>query len=576
MKKVVRVTFNIALIIVFVLIVLISVKTISNLKTQTIINQINETIEDQELIIGASEMLEAGIGIIGLGIAVWAGLNISSAISKNDAQELIEELEDKNKKINEICASMENINKNEFLKALLETSDDIMSIYWYDKFKDLECPQDVLCKLVIIEKLFSQMYHIHMGINRDNEYLEYAVEDMQRRIDETFNYIVKNRKSLEIEYSLDTIQNYLIFRESDGFFYKGYIEGGEEKAYKTYKNAIDGYLDVAENISCDFLKYPDIYKENEIDRDNAKVFCYFANRIGEVYSKMLQKCKKHKGIEDTIKKAEYYCSIAIKCSEEYECECEIYYRNLGCVYERIDNLNGENTFIHSEKILDNYGKALKFIVNRSYIIENITEKVYQVYLSYIKRCIEEKLQIRYDSYEDIKNIDNVIDNLSVNNKIEVQDLIEKAIEVSSFGIKDNIRKSLNIVMYGFSNAYIALLKFTKNIRLSKGFEEEKGIYLERAKWAVDTLEFLNITDTYSNQLRKLYEALEERYEDEKIELEKKAAEKKESIKKESTKEKEVGKKESPKKESAKKEPAKKKESTKGKEARRKKVQEDED
>ncbi len=451
-------------------------------------NQINfKTIEE-------SSLLSTGLEIIGLVIAVWTGISIINAVSRNEVNELKEEL-------NGIIKHMEDKNKNEFLLELLKTDTDEMSRYYYRKFKEESI---AFSEIIIVEQMFNKIYEMHSNGSMNNEIIIKEVEELEKIIKEkleNINTIDKKR----------LVKNYLEFRKAEILFYKGYALSDEEeieKAYEVYDIATGIYLKLISNFDIKFPKCKSIdelkedlhYKKINKYYNNYELFAYFANTIGEAYGNMVLNCPESEkdNIEKVAEKAIFYSELAVDCAKKYEINKEVYYKNLGCNYERKERIK-PNYCCNSEEALENYKKAFDLTINQSQLSKKQTGKVYYTYLTYSNKYIKNKLQLNYF------NITTISDEKDINEIIEKIDDMNK---ITLIAINDDIRRSSNIAMYGFANGYVALLKQMKNNKeIDKRFIENRKYYLEKMKWSIDTLDIMQINDNFDKQLKEFYKQL---------------------------------------------------------------------
>lgn len=469
----------------------------------------NKSDEDKDVIksIAEGSVISTGLDVIGLAIAVWTGLNIINAVSRQEVNKMKEDLNDiinSKEELSDIINKMENKSKNEFLIELLKTDKDEMSRYYYKKFKE----EDVsFSKLIEIEHIFNKIYEMHTNGNVSSEQIIRETEELEikiKEISESIDDICEIGK-------LRFIENYLNFRKAEGLFYKGYELRDEEKKYDTYAEAVLIYLDVASKLDIKFPKYEaklifdDNFWENDVNKyyNNSEITAYFANTIGEAYGNMALARPKSKEFEikSIASKAVFYGRFAVDCAEKHNINKEVYYKNLGCNYERLERIENNNSFFNSKNALDNYRKAFELTINKPQLSSKQMSRVYHTYLSYINKYIKNKLKIDFTEKKtnffkktnSLKDISDIIININEMNK------------VASIAIIDDIRKTSNIAMYGFVNGYISVLKQMKNNEeINEMFIKNSGYYLEKMKWSIDTLDIMNIKDTYCEELKSFY------------------------------------------------------------------------
>ena len=441
--------------------------------------------------ISESSLSTIGLEVIGLAITVWTGLNIINAVSRQEVNKLKEEL-------NNIINRMEDKNKNEFLLELLKTDTDEMSRYYYRKFKEESI---AFSEIIIVEQMFNKVYEMHSTGSMDNEIIINEVEEIEKIIKEKL-------ENINTRYKKRLVKNYLEFRKAEILFYKGYALSDEEeieKAYESYDKATKIYFKLISDLDIKFPKYKSVDKLNtkKINKyyNNYELFAYFANTIGEAYGNMVLNCPESEkdNIKDVAEKAVFYSKLAVECAKEYEINKEVYYKNLGCNYERKERIN-PNYCCNSKEALENYKRAFDLTINQSQLSKKQMWKVYYTYLTYSNKYIKNKLQLNYSNIATISDEEDIDD--------EIIEKIDDMNKIALIAINDDIRRSSNIAMYGFVNGYVALLKQMKNNKeIDKRFIENRKYYLEKMKCSIDTLDIMQINDNFYNQLKDFYKQL---------------------------------------------------------------------
>ncbi len=451
--------------------------------------------------IAENDIITTGLTIIGLAIAVWTGLNISNAVSRREVEELkakTENLQKQSDELTKIYDSLESLNRKEFFKELLKTSEDVMSNYFYNEFQKND--QVVKKDFLYIEQLFNQIYDLHTKEETAEKYIIEKVDELEKNINKILEKDKNNINKLT--------KSYLNYRKVEGLFYKGYKLKDRKEIDDNYDKAIKMYEELASEFGIKLPKYDaskiddDNYWKS-IYYDNHKLFAYYANTMGESYNEKIEKSfdMSEKETIDLAKRAVFYCKHAVNCAKIANISREIYYRNLGRAYERLEKAQGSK-FNYSDKILENYIKAFSFATNKPQISKKQVGKIYHTTLSYYHRYIKNMLGLLKIS-EDI-DVENIINCLNVENKEKLIDLIKSMNEIATIAINDDIRKSLNIVMFGFSNGYIILSKMKYN---NYYFSKDNEYYLEKMKWSIDTLKLMKIDDDYFKELRAFYEKI---------------------------------------------------------------------
>ena len=475
-----------------------------------------------------STLLSDGLVIISIAIAVWAGLNIANAIERKELDEANQKIKETNEKIdktneefstkiNPILDSTRSIQNSlgfMFYNTLLQTVDDEASKYLYQSFILLDDAQNHRCEeyypnMIIIEQIFVQLLRTHTSKQLRVSDLETMAEEGLSVIDSILGKNCENEDSIKVS----LIVTYLKYRKAELYYYLGYITGDHQKYYDCFIKAIELYLQVYPDFHAFVPKYipqqgaPE-YTGNKKYRD---ISMYFMNSIGDAYSRFILLAKpswkikinpeKYLEKADLIemgKKAVFYCSCSAKWTKPSE-KHEVYYRNLGCAYERLERQE-EQFGKYYAKIIFNYSKALESIANddtQSYRIQS----VYHTLIQYLKKYLDNKLKT-----EDVfKQTD-----LFINDQIQIieldtekQALLMKLYYITEFAKADNHRKTLQYSVNGLTLSIIILYKIKNPIVIEKcdlSIEDcVKGI-----KDDISILEMMGAHDPYSEELFSRY------------------------------------------------------------------------
>lgn len=446
-------------------------------------------------------LLASGLSIIGIAIAVWSGLNIANSISKRDfdktikrmsvAEEDIAKLEKIIAPLKDEASGINNTLRDLFLEELLKMpSIDIPSKYFYNRFCETEIPKEIISFLTKIEQTFYQVYMLHdtkaepLLINKANSGI--VLIDSAQEICDHLNCNSKEK---------DLLRLYFKQRKAEFNFYKGY----EHNGYNNFIDALQEYESLAQDFGCfpmpDYNTgyiIPDLIDSEDTYR-NFKI--YLANTIGEAHSKIIdnynQIISNYPSIRDQIEEHGYKAIFYCKCATVWESKTfnkpEVYYRNLGCAYERWDRVYGFGA--HSQEIFQNYKKA--------FITMNFDERpariksVYHALLSYYHTYFVKK----YDLFS--KN--------STPGKIEADDivLLEEFYEYSMFAKKHFAKNNLPYAMNGFALTNILKVKMINKDSFEKLTYE---FCLETIKSNLHYLHLLEVDDDYAKELRTRYDS----------------------------------------------------------------------
>lgn len=443
-----------------------------------------------------STFLTDGLTLIGLAISVWAGLNIANAIERKELEQNMCAIDKLKKDTNEIQKEFKPISENIenisntlwflFENEILKTRDDEATLFLYNVFtkKSLEKSQlliRVLPDLIVIEQLFNQVYVLHDSKQELNQ-------EIQDRGIKGIDRIKRCLQVVEDSGDVDIIY-YLKFRMAEFHFYLGYTTKDLGYVYYYYKTAGDLYLELHEYFTAFLPEYSEMFfdcngkmdvekcvpKFSKDSQSDIKLSIYFANSICEAYSRIVlcvnendfkagdkQYTKDGYAIEDLkeiTQKAIFYGFCSTKWAEN-TLRNEVYFRNLGCAYERYERLFGKLGMYHNE-IISNYKKAFELIIDNKVIPYRI-QSVYHTLISYLRKYLEAKLNISnvFIDNEDSGNLDALKIALANNDILtkEDADYIKIYYETTCFAKVDNPRARLQYSTNGLALSIIAYFK----------------------------------------------------------------------------------------------------------------------
>lgn len=495
----------------------------------------NNTVEKYE-----ADLMASGLAIIGIAISVWAGLNIANSIERKDVEDIKssvkginEQFEDNKKEMESVKRNIEyakknvtdinkdveamrnerrDVNWNTFLLELLETCKDTVSRYFYTEFSTNPIEWKNLIEMVLLEQDFSQVYNNYSETSKVKKVL----------IDKAENGI---NRATRLEEEIGTINNprlekliriYLKYRITEFHFMNGYMVD-KEKSYGEFKEAAKGFEKV-----CDLMEI-DLQHADSISGKKLELAVYFANSIGESCSKVTHRenLPKDGALETEInrlrvevnsysEKAIYYLQLAIKLNKDFP-QREVYYRNLGCAYERKDRNN--NQFGKNAKnIIDNYREALNAVISSDEDKKNV-QKIYHVLLSYY-HWLMQKIFVFGDNennvFSDLQRFEEF--KASLRKDIPNGDAKRYLYDfnhVSELAVLDNPRFSINRLMYGFSISWIIVLLLNRNEEIKSKYNANSGVkyYLNEIEKCLIAVEVMQKNDDYYRDLKKRYETL---------------------------------------------------------------------
>ena len=482
------------------------------------------------------KLLSAGIGIIGLAIAVWGGLNIANSIERKD----LEELRSRTDSIKQLVYNMDNIESLEydaFLQALLRTKNDELTAYFYRKFSRYSInTKENFFTLTRIEDLFGQVLDLH---NTKDHYDKELIEKAGYAISCIEDYHTSDR----------LITTYLSLRNAEFHYYCGYVgESGYQK-FQDFSFAFELYLNTLPELD---ITFPKRKKDGQIpelpDGIDRKLAIYMANTLGDTCSMILplkkqltspsaskeqhrryprnsQKLRltspsasKEQEIEKSVlaqyaENAIFYCGCAVKWADGYSDKeidandyhyFEVYYRNYAVAYERYDAFF-EQELENSETIISNYLESFYHIVKGTKITSQRVQSVYHALLSYLKRYFEAGLKFEHNDESKSpllkEEVFKFARQYSTGFDRKQAEYLQNMLDISKIGMMDTPRNNLPIVMNGFASGYVIILKLVGNTEVCGLFSEDYSVYLANIQNALSLLNALNIQDPYTDVLR---------------------------------------------------------------------------
>lgn len=488
-----------------------------------------------------SSLLATGLSIIGIAITVWAGLNIINVLERKDVDECKSKMNDIEKKFTDLkefskriendikeneanVDSLKEIYYNSFLQELLKTSKDVMSRLFYLDFSEKREMVWFYVKLIPIEQYFEQVFTQYGETSK-------VKENVLRKAEEGINLITGLESSKEYKEMTSKDENiirYLKLRKSMFHFLKGYMLSGVWK-YKEFKLAVDGFEGISKEFGIRLPVYGNDVTTQQVkeglEDKSLEIATYFFNIIGESYSKLAEdsslyakekeifaiygvRITKEKLI-DYSQKAIFYLKLCTELSKNVR-EREVYYRNLGCAYERADKLLNEFG-CHSEQIIRCYKEAFKKIISDDEEQNKRIQKVYHTllsyYESYIKHGLYDVSMSFFTDKEDVLAFTNKARKIEGIKREDVCNYITEYQKVSQIAITDHARFSLQRVLNGMAWTWIVLLILNKDEKVTHDYPNGPEYYMSRIADIIETLNVMRLDDDYFYELKKRYEAL---------------------------------------------------------------------
>ena len=470
-----------------------------------------------------ADLLASGLAIVGIAISVWAGLNIANAIERKDVdlidtkiKEAYSNIEEIHNDVDGVRNDKQNVNYNTFLQELLKTGNDEVSAHFYKSFSVIKKIEwEELIEMVLLEQNFSELYNNYGEkskvksslVNKSNEGIKKAEK------------LLKCLDSIEDGNIRNLVQRYLQYRKTEFHFMNVYMVD-KEKSYVEFELAAQGFEESQKLFG---INLPNVGSniENYVQKDNLELAIYFANSIGEACSKVTHRedipkddaprPEKERFMEKMnpySEKAIFYLELAVKLSEKLP-QREVYYRNLGCAYERKDR-NNFKFGNEAENIIKSYRKALKAVISYEEDKDRV-EKVYKTLLSYYHVWLNNFFKFgdkESKVFSDLNSFESFMNNLK--NKTLEKHTIEYLYNfnhISELSVLDNPRFSLNRSMYGFSLSWIIVLLLIHNKEIESKFGTNIEEYLKEIHKCVLTLELMQMSDDYYKDLKNRYEIL---------------------------------------------------------------------
>ena len=347
-----------------------------------------------------SSLLASGIAIVGIAIAVWAGLNIANAIERKDYSDFVdktekrvleteEELNGLQEKYTSIIKKEPQWKKERFNSEKAELIGEISSSINDAASRQLiklisSCSFDMnisILKLIEMERLFNIVFSRHTNKYKSDIKLIELANDGIRIAEEQLKKVTS-----------PAIKTYLQYRIADFCYYKGYCIQGPDRE-QAFLCAIDGYektyRELGAYVPCFIsrIEYP--IKSNEYEGCSTPqlgISAYVCNSIGDAYSKIVEDKEKcglsDKELKEYSEKAIFYCAYAAHWEN-----CGTYWRNLGCAIERSCGVTKETY----DAVFDAYNNAHSI---------KATPNTFKVLLS----CIEKRIAIGLG----IERVDNSV------------------------------------------------------------------------------------------------------------------------------------------------------------------------
>lgn len=339
---------------------------------------------EQELPAVIIFLLEFGLAIIAVSVAVWIGLNIYNVIAKDDLIDLegqIEELATIEEKLKTTQRNQNATIRSLLLSSLMKTQTDEMSVLFIDKISQLhleELNSALLSEMLLIEEAFANIVDGYHGRNRPV---------IEKFYESGRNYCIHFRDTLDT--SSDLLDGfgillfykaYLYFRLADFNFYYSIRPSNppnrnQQTTIKKYCELLSEAIEYYERV----LNLLSLYLSNNIPQ---RIRSYLDNSVGYSY---YQKYIYQKSPGD-IESAKNYCYKACYPNGEpaftqsgYDTSFarSIYYRNYAhCLSSSIPGIQGIQAALpHFQRSLElDYRDSKAHFNLASFTLKIIVEK----------------------------------------------------------------------------------------------------------------------------------------------------------------------------------------------------------
>lgn len=495
-------------------------------------------VENSEAVSNTTEAAEAtllasGLSIIGIAITVWAGLNIINVLEKkevdactlklNAAEEKLEKLGKRSIEMEESLADIETLNGiyyNIFLQEILKTGKDSMSNYFYKEFSEKKEYRKSYIMCLPIEQIYAQVYLQYGERSRQKKQM---IEKAEKGI-ELIKVALKNEENEKLS---EEIKRYLCFRQTMFYFMIGYMKNRMER-FDSFLKAANGFKKNATDSFSIKLPGEQGNKERNDQEENLIIKIYFLNVIGESYSKLVHEAKligktetdergekiTEERLEEYSNQSILYLSECVKLSQNTK-EREVFYRNLGCAYERKDRLL-ENFGKHANEIINSYKQAFRLIMSDddevAKRIQNVYHTLLSYYESYIQHGLRKVIETFFETEEERKAFTNKIGSQANKASVDEEQAYKYVPEYqksSEFAVADHTRFTLQRILNGMAWTWVVMLLLNNEKDIVDEYPEDLEYYMEKIKDSIDMLKIMQLkNDNYFECLQKRYTILE--------------------------------------------------------------------
>ena len=343
----------------------------------------------------------AGLNVVAIAIAVWAGLNIANAFDRRELLDYTSNLRETNdsikKELEDTKSTLHERYLEEFLLALYSSLDPqhMRISRWLSNTLQQNkklVTTDGLIKLTKFETVYNRIVLLKRQKSSPDSILT-EVSSIYELVEKaTADYGKKSNVSAYLHFLLAELSYYSGFAHiSKAAFSEG---------VKKFQNAADEYQEyVYRRFRFDIRKHY-TWGDNHTQQENEEM-AYLLNSIGSCYSECIlcfvsandsekEIIKQLKWNEqDFFEKAKKCCELSTVIQESTSTRREVYYRNYGCVFEREfmfqTYINGQSDF----SLLEDAGKQFE----KAYSVDRTSSSIYHTIISNYDKRIRLKLML---------------------------------------------------------------------------------------------------------------------------------------------------------------------------------------
>lgn len=424
-------------------------------------------------------LLEFGITIIAITVAVWIGLNIYNLVAKDD----LITIEERIKELNELEGTLTITQKNHnellrtfFISSLIKTQTDEMTLLFINEISKIdieELDSTFLVEMTFLEEAFANIVSAYNKRNRKT--IEGFYESGMKYCDKISDRLSQTKIAFHTWY----YQAYICFRRADFKFY--YSVRPSNPPNRSNPVGVSKYCSLLSEAIDDYNRVRNILP-NECK--SKTIECYLNNSIGYCYHEKYMYQNDYGNLEAAINYCKKACypdgeDAFLDGNNDNSYAHSIYYRNYAhCIGAKSPNLSGlKESRIH-------YMRSLE--------LDYRDAKAHYNFANVILKIVAENEGIGRNRKQTL----NLCKIMSIESKNDVDDAIK------------SLHWAIVFDTYFTDPYFLCAYAYSLKI-LTVENKEEKEKYFKKAKYCIDTYKKLapsNNTDAYRFYERNLYEA----------------------------------------------------------------------